>query len=89
MKITVVGTGNMGAAFVKQLQAAGHQVCVTGRNAEKAAALAAQFHGVQAVPSVQAAAGADAIVLATGYGDAVAALRSLGALDKAVVIDIS
>jgi 8-hydroxy-5-deazaflavin:NADPH oxidoreductase len=89
MKITVVGTGNMGAAFVKQLQAAGHHVRVTGRNAEKAAALAAQFHGVQAVPSAQAAAGADAIVLATGYDDAVAALRSLGALDNAVVIDIT
>lgn len=45
MKITVVATGSMGAGFVRQLQAAGHQVRVTGRNADKAATLAAQFPG--------------------------------------------
>lgn len=33
MKVTVIGSGNMGAAFVKQLQAAGHAVRVTGRDA--------------------------------------------------------
>ena len=32
MKITIIGTGNMAAAFVKQLTAAGHQVRVTGRD---------------------------------------------------------
>ncbi|WP_026350118.1 NAD(P)-binding domain-containing protein [Bordetella sp. FB-8] len=39
MKVTVVGTGNMGSAFVKQLTKAGHEVRVTGRNAAKAQAL--------------------------------------------------
>ena len=40
MKVTVIGAGNMGAAFVKQLTRAGHQVTVTARNLEKAQALA-------------------------------------------------
>jgi|GEM_PF-6740846 predicted dinucleotide-binding enzyme len=30
MKITVIGTGNMGSAFAKQLSAAGHTVRITG-----------------------------------------------------------
>jgi 3-hydroxyisobutyrate dehydrogenase-like beta-hydroxyacid dehydrogenase len=40
MKVTVIGTGNMGAAFVKQLTRAGHQVSMTGRDFSKAQALA-------------------------------------------------
>ena len=49
MQVLVIGAGNMGSAFVKQLSAAGHQVRVTARDAAKAAALAAQYPGVQAV----------------------------------------
>jgi predicted dinucleotide-binding enzyme len=30
MKVLVIGAGNMGAAFVKQLSAAGHAVSVQG-----------------------------------------------------------
>jgi len=30
MKITVIGTGNMGSAFAKQLSSAGHIVRITG-----------------------------------------------------------
>ncbi|MBI2750946.1 MAG: NAD(P)-binding domain-containing protein [Burkholderiales bacterium] len=89
MKVTIIGAGNMGAAFVKQLSRAGHQVTVTARNLEKAQALAAANPGTVAVAAPNAAAGADAIVLATGYGDAVAALQSLGDLRGKVVIDIT
>jgi predicted dinucleotide-binding enzyme len=32
MKVLVIGAGNMGAGFVKQLAAAGHQVSVTARD---------------------------------------------------------
>jgi predicted dinucleotide-binding enzyme len=35
MKITVIGAGNMGAAFVKQLTRAGHQVSVTARDSAR------------------------------------------------------
>ncbi len=89
MKITVIGAGNMGAAFVKQLSRAGHQVSVTARDAAKAAQVAAAHPGAQAVPAAGATEGADAVVLATGYGDAAAALRGVGKLDGQVVIDIT
>ena len=89
MKITVIGAGNMGAAFVKQLSRAGHQVSVTARDAAKAAQVAAAHPGAQAVPAAGAAEGADAVVLATGYDDAAAALRGVGKLDGQVVIDIT
>jgi 8-hydroxy-5-deazaflavin:NADPH oxidoreductase len=89
MKITVIGAGNMGAAFVKQLTRAGHQVSVTARDAAKAEQVAAANPGAKAVPAAGAAEGADAVVLATGYGDAVAALRSVGQLAGKVVVDIT
>jgi len=89
MKITVIGAGNMGAAFVKQLSRAGHQVSVTARDAAKTTQVAAANPGAIAVPTAGAAEGADAVVLATGYGEAVTALRSVGNLAGKVVIDIT
>lgn len=85
MKVTVIGAGNMGSAFVKQLVRAGHQVSVTARDSAKAAQVAAANSGAKA----GATAGADAVVLATGYADAVSALRSVGDLQGKVVIDIT
>jgi hypothetical protein len=87
MKITVIGSGNMGSGFVKQLKRAGHDVRVTGRDAAKAQKLAQQF-GARAVNSQEAAAG-DVLVLATGYADAVPALAALGPLAGKVVIDVT
>jgi predicted dinucleotide-binding enzyme len=89
MKVTVIGAGNMGSAFVKQLVRAGHQVSVTARDGAKAAQVAAANPGAKAVPTYGAAAGADAVVLATGYGDAAAALQAVGGLQGQVVIDIT
>jgi len=89
MQVLVIGAGNMGAGFVKQLALAGHTVRVTARDAAKAAALAAQYPGVSAVPAAQAADGQDLVILATGYADAVAALQSVGTRDGQVVVDIS
>ncbi|MCK1784220.1 MULTISPECIES: NADPH-dependent F420 reductase [Pseudomonas] len=89
MKITVVGTGNMGSAFAKQLSAAGHIVRITGRDIGKASTLAAQFVNVSAYPSAEALADSDVVVVATAYEDAVKALQSLGDLTGKVVIDIT
>lgn len=89
MKISVIGAGNMGSAFVKQLTRAGHQVSVTARDSAKAEKVAAANPGARAVPTSGAADGADAVVLATGYADAVSALQSVGALAGKVVIDIT
>lgn len=88
MRVLVIGTGNMGAGFVKQLTAAGHQVSVTARDTAKAQAVAQQF-GAAAVPAEGSAASVDAIVLATPYAEAVAALRAVGDLSGKTVIDIT
>jgi predicted dinucleotide-binding enzyme len=88
MKVLVIGAGNMGSAFVKQLHTAGHQVSVTARDSAKASALAEQYKGVRAVPADNAANDAEAIVVATAAADAAAALKTVGSLGK-VVIDIS
>jgi len=89
MQVTVIGAGNMGSAFVKQLVRAGHQVKVTARDIAKAEQVAAAHPGAQAVAASSAAQGAEVLVLATGYGDAVAALRSVGDLTGKTVIDIT
>lgn len=89
MKVTVIGAGNMGSAFVKQLTRAGHQVSVTARDSAKAAQVAAANPGAKAVATAGAAAGADAVVLATGYADAVSALQGVGDPKGRVVIDIT
>lgn len=89
MKITVIGTGNMGSAFAKQLSSAGHSVRITGRDIEKANVLAAQFANVSAFPTAEALGDSDVVVLATAYTDAAAALQSLGDLTGKVVIDIT
>ncbi|WP_342620125.1 NADPH-dependent F420 reductase [Rhodoferax sp. GW822-FHT02A01] len=89
MKVLVIGAGNMGSAFVKQISAAGHEVSVAARDATKVAALAAQYPGVKAVLPASAADGKDVVVLATGYADAVSALQSVGNLQGKVVVDIT
>lgn len=87
MKVTVIGSGNMGSALAKQFSQAGHAVVITGRNAAKAQELAKSVGA--GFKDKSAADGADVVVLATGYGDAVAALKSAGDLAGKVVVDIS
>lgn len=87
MKITVIGSGNMGSALVKQLTQAGHELFILGRNGAKAQELAASY-GASVVAPEQAAR-AEVIVLATAFADAVPALTSLGDLSGKTVIDIT
>jgi 8-hydroxy-5-deazaflavin:NADPH oxidoreductase len=89
MNITIVGSGNMGSGFVRQLSAAGHRVTVTGRDLRKATALAEQHRGVRALEAATAAREADVIVLATPYDAAASALRSLGDLQGKLVMDVT
>ena len=87
MKITVIGSGNMGSAFVKQLTQAGHEVLITSRNSAKAQELAATYGA--SVVDADAAAKADVLVLATSFNDAVPALAALGDISGKTVIDIT
>ena len=89
MNITVIGAGNMGSAFVKQLTLAGHQVTVTARDVAKAETVAAAHPGAKAVNPERAADQAEVVIIATAYDDAVNALHSVGDLQGKVVIDIT
>jgi len=89
MNITLVGAGNMGAGFVKQLTIAGHKVRVTARDLSKAQALASAHAGATAVSSAEALGDSELVIVATGYADAVPALKALGSLEGRIVIDIT
>ncbi|HAI94387.1 MAG TPA: NADPH-dependent F420 reductase [Xanthomonadaceae bacterium] len=89
MNITLIGTGNMGSALVKQFSAAGHRIRVTARNLDKARALADQYPGVVAAPAAEALGDAQVVIAATGYDDAVPALQALGDLSGRIVVDIT
>ena len=87
MKVTLIGTGNMGSALAKHIAKAGHPLVITGQDATKAQALA-QANGANFM-AANAAEGAAVVIVATAYGDAVTALRAAGDLTGKVVIDIS
>jgi len=87
MQVTIVGAGNMSKGLTKQLSKAGHQLTVVARSADKAQALAAEFPNVSVVEQVTEVA--DVVIVATGFDDAVNALKSLGNLNGKVVIDIT
>lgn len=87
MKVSVIGSGNMGSSFVKQLSKAGHSVTVTSQDQPSAEALA-KAYGARVVSATEVA-GADVIVLATGAADAVPALQAAGSLAGKIVVDIT
>jgi len=89
MNITIIGAGNMGSAFVKQFTRAGHKVRVTARTVEKAQAVAAANPGAIAARPSDALGDSSVVIVATGYADAVPALKSLGSLAGKVVIDVT
>ncbi|MBU6439884.1 MAG: NAD(P)-binding domain-containing protein [Betaproteobacteria bacterium] len=86
MNITILGTGNMGTAFAQQISAAGHQLNILGRDSAKVRASAERF-GASAETAL--AASSDVVIVATGYPDAVAALRGASLPEGAVVVDIT
>jgi predicted dinucleotide-binding enzyme len=89
MNITLIGAGNMGAGFAKQLTAAGHKVRVTSRDLAKAQALASTYPGATAVAPAEALGNSEVVIVATGFADAVPALKALGPLEGRVVVDIT
>lgn len=89
MNITILGAGSMGSAFARQLSRAGHRVRVTARSADKAKAAAAASPGAIAAPPETALGDSNVVILATGFADAIPALKSLGSLQGKVIIDIT
>ncbi len=86
MNITLLGAGNMATAFAQQLHAAGHRLNILGRDPGKTRALAERFG---ATSELSRAASSDIVILATGYGDAIGALRQAALPDGTVVVDIT
>lgn len=86
MKIAIIGAGNVGAAVGRNWAGKGHQVAFGLRDpgAEKYAGLAGI--GTLTTPA-QAAAGADAVLLATPFHQAEAAIAGLGDLSGKLVLD--
>jgi predicted dinucleotide-binding enzyme len=68
MRVAVIGVGNIGGALASALTDAGHDVVVAASNAEKATQAAAGLECEPAASPGQAAAGADAVVLAVPFG---------------------
>ena len=87
MKVALIGTGNMGSGLARLIATAGHTLSITSRNADKGLELARAVGATYKDRDV--AKDADVVIVATGYGDAVAALRSSGSLDGKVVVDIT
>jgi 8-hydroxy-5-deazaflavin:NADPH oxidoreductase len=88
MNITLIGSGNMGSGLAKQFARAGHQVGILSRDRDKAEQLARQT-GSRVLADPAAGAAAEVVVVATHYGDAIAALRSLGSLAGKIIVDIT
>jgi 8-hydroxy-5-deazaflavin:NADPH oxidoreductase len=87
MKVTLIGTGNMGAALAKQITKAGHALVITGRDVAKTKDLATTVGAVFKEEAV--AEGVDVVIVATAYADAITALGSAGDLKRKVIIDIT
>jgi 8-hydroxy-5-deazaflavin:NADPH oxidoreductase len=87
MNGTLIGSGNMGSGLASQIAKTTNSLVITGRNAAKAKALA---HSVGATFKDKAPAeGADVVIVATAYADAVAALQAAGDLKGKVIVDIT
>lgn len=79
MRIALVGgTGSFGVALAKRLRAAGHEVVVGSRDAERAAATAAEL-GCDGATNEDAVSTADLVVLATKADATLETARSLRA----------
>jgi len=87
MKVTLIGSGNMGSGLAKQIAKAGHALVVTGRNSATAQDLARTTGAT--FRAANAAADADVVIVATAYADAVPALSAAGDLSGKVIIDIT
>ncbi len=64
MRITIIGTGNMGSAIARALSTTDHQIDVYDTVSEKAEELAAECGNIGTLPSIKGASGSDAVILA-------------------------
>jgi hypothetical protein len=70
MKIAIIGAGNVGRALATSMVRAGHDVLISARDEENAAAVAAATGSRAAASSADAAGEADVVVLAIPFASA-------------------
>lgn len=89
MKIAFLGYGSMASALASRFKA-DHELFIGGRSADKAATLAEEVGG-RSGTAAEAAAFAEALVVATPHAAALPALRDVGAdaLAGTVLVDIN
>lgn len=87
MKVTIIGSGNVGKGLAQAAVKAGHEVTITSRNPEHYSE-AAKSAGARAASIDKAMAGADIVVLAVPFNEAVAVTTEIGSgLAGKVVVD--
>ncbi len=64
MRISIIGSGNMGSAIALALSDSDYDVALYDKAREKAEETAAQKEGIKVLDSIEEAAGSDAIILA-------------------------
>ena len=64
MRISVIGTGNMGGAIASALYESEYEVAVYDKATEKAEKLAEEHEGMTVLSSIEDASGSDAIIIA-------------------------
>ncbi len=90
MNLSIFGTGNMASGLARLFAKAGHRVTLASRDLAKAQAVAAELgDDIQAGSFADAAATAEAIVLAVPYDAAADVIGAAGGLAGKVVIDIT
>ncbi|WP_406173978.1 NADPH-dependent F420 reductase [Streptomyces sp. NBC_00996] len=88
MRIGILGTGGMADALGTRWARAGHEVCVGGRDLERAAGLARRLGGCGGDLRAAAEFGVDAVLLALPYAAVAEVVTGLrGALRDRVLID--
>ena len=88
MRIAVIGTGRMGKGFATALSPM-HDVVIGSRDPDRAAAIAKRTGAGTGVASGEAAAGADAVILAVPWKAIDEVLAELGELRGVVVVDVT
>jgi predicted dinucleotide-binding enzyme len=90
MKVAIIGAGNVGKALGGSLARAGHEVKLAANHQESARAAAAEIRATAAASPVEAATGAEVIILAVPYGAIKEVAADIGpvAADR-VVVDVT
>jgi predicted dinucleotide-binding enzyme len=90
MKIAVIGTGNIGAAYARALAEVGYDLAIGDREPAKAAALAKELGNAAEGGGIAAAIKlADIVLLALPYPATLDAVREAGDLTGKILVDVS